>query len=67
MLGGLPDGLLSLAAVSAARAWVLVACIVAVRQALDFTTTRAIATYGVASLLMWLLIWGLTVVPIVVV
>ena len=44
-----------------ARLWILVACIVAVRQALDFTTLRAVGTYGTASLLMWLVLWGLAV------
>jgi len=46
------------------RGWILVASVVAVRQALDFTTLRAIGTYGVAALLMWLVVWGLTVVPL---
>lgn len=46
------------------RLWILAACIVAVRQALDFTTARAVGTYGAAALLMWLLLWGLTVVPV---
>ena len=44
--------------------WILVASVVAVRQALDFTTLRAIGSYGVAFLLMWLVLWGLTVVPL---
>ena len=59
----LPDaGGLALAILG--RAWILVACIVAVRQALDFTTLRAICTYGGAALLMWLVLWGLVVVPL---
>ena len=41
-----------------ADAWVVVASIVAVRQALDFTTARAIGTFGVAYLLLWLLLAG---------
>ena len=41
-----------------ADAWVAVASIVAVRQALDFGTLRAIATFGVAYLLLWLLLAG---------
>jgi len=47
-----------------ARLWILTACVVAVRQALDFTTLRALGTYGAAALLMWLLLWGLAVVPV---
>jgi hypothetical protein len=46
------------------RLWILIACIVAVRQALDFTTLRAVGTYATAALLMWLLLWGLSVVPV---
>ena len=46
------------------RLWILTACIVAVRQALDFTTLRAIGTFGLATLLMWLVLWGLSVAPI---
>lgn len=38
--------------------WVVVASIVAVRQALDFGTARAIATFGAAYLLLWLLLAG---------
>jgi hypothetical protein len=38
--------------------WVVFASIVAVRQALDFSTTRAIGTFGVAYLLLWLLLAG---------
>ena len=62
-LGWLPDpigaGLLALT-----RAWILTACVIAVRQALDFTTVRAVATYGSTTVLLWLLLWGLTVVPV---
>jgi hypothetical protein len=46
------------------RLWILTACVVAVRQALDFTTTRALGTYGAAVLLMWLVLWGLAIVPL---
>ncbi len=42
-----------------ADAWILVACIVAVRQALDFTTLRAVGTFGSAYALMWLFLNGL--------
>jgi hypothetical protein len=39
-------------------AWVVLASIVAVRQALDFSTLRAVATFGVAYVLLWLLLAG---------
>ena len=61
--GWLPDPL-GLGVLALARIWILVACIVAVRQALDFTTIRAIATFGGATALLWLVLWGLTVVPL---
>jgi len=48
----------------AARLWVTIAVVVAVRQALDFTTLRAIGTYGVASVLLWLSLWGLYITPL---
>lgn len=38
--------------------WVLVAGIVAVRQALDFTTLRAVLTFGLSYLLLWLAFEG---------
>lgn len=38
--------------------WVALAAIVAVRQALDFSTLRAIGTFGVAYVLLWLLLAG---------
>jgi hypothetical protein len=45
--------------------WIAVASIVAVRQALDFGTVRAIGTFGVAYLLLWLLLAGaLVTLPI---
>jgi hypothetical protein len=46
------------------RAWVFVAFVVAIRQALDFTTGRAVGTFGIATLLLWLMLWGLSVVPL---
>lgn len=46
-----------------ADVWVLIAAIVAVRQALDFTTARAIGTYGVSYALLWLVLWALITVP----
>ena len=38
--------------------WMALAAIVAVRQALDFSTVRAIATFGIAHVLLWLLLNG---------
>ncbi len=40
-------------------AWMLVCGIVAVRQALDFTTARAIGTFGLAYALLWLALQGI--------
>ncbi|NNL65746.1 MAG: hypothetical protein HKP30_05850 [Myxococcales bacterium] len=40
--------------------WVLVAGIVAIRQALDFTTGRAVGTFGAAYLLLYLVVMGLS-------
>ncbi len=55
---------LGLAAWTLGRLWILVAAVVAVRQALDFTTLRAMGTFGAAALLMWLVLWGISVAPI---
>lgn len=44
----------------AVELWVLVAGIVAVRQALDFTTGRAVGTFGAAYLLLYLVVMGLS-------
>jgi hypothetical protein len=41
-----------------ADVWVVLASVIAVRQALDFGTLRAIATFGVAYVLLWLLLAG---------
>ena len=46
------------------RAWTLAALVVAIRQALDFDTPRALGTFGVAALLLWLVLWGLSVAPL---
>jgi hypothetical protein len=55
---------LGLVAWTLGRLWILVAAVVAVRQALDFTTLRAVGTFGAAALLMWLVLWGISVAPI---
>ena len=61
-LGALP--VLGLAIDFAARVWVLVAVVIALRQALDFTTVRAIGTFGTTAVLLYLILWGLTVAPL---
>ena len=37
---------------------------IALRQALDFTTVRAIGTFGTTAVLLYLILWGLTVAPL---
>ncbi len=44
--------------------WIVAAGLVAIRQALDFTTLRAVGTFGSAAVLLWLLVWGLGVAPL---
>ena len=63
VLGGVGPESMGLAAMGLGRLWILMASVVAVRQALDFTTLRAIGTYGVAALLMWLVLWGFAIIP----
>ena len=46
------------------RLWILFAAVVAIRQALDFTTLRAIGSFGSAAILLWLLLWGLAAAPL---
>lgn len=58
-----PPGTLGIAILIVARLWSLVATVVAVRQALDFTTARAIGTFGSAVVMLWLVLWGLSVAP----
>lgn len=62
-LAFVPPDAFGLGVLAVARVWTLVACVVAIRQALDFTTTRAVGTFGFASLLLWLVLWGLSVAP----
>jgi hypothetical protein len=59
-----PPGNLGLAILAGAKLWSLVATIVAVRQALDFTTLRAIGAFGSAVVMLWLMLWGLSVAPL---
>jgi len=63
-LAFLPPAGLGLAIDLGASLWVLVAGVVAVRQALDFTTAAAVGTCVSAALLLWLLVWGLSVAPL---
>jgi hypothetical protein len=64
VLAWLPPEALGLGTLVLCRVWILVAAVVAVRQALDFTTLRAIGTFCVAVVLMWLVLWGLSVAPL---
>ncbi len=63
-LGALPPPVLGLAIDFAVRVWVLVAVVIALRQALDFTTVRAIGTFGTTAVLLYLILWGLTIAPL---
>ena len=60
----LPPAPLGLGIDLAATLWMLVAGVVAVRQALDFGTWAALGTCLSAALLLWLLMWGLSVAPL---
>ncbi len=60
----LPPQALGLGIDLAARLWVFAAVVVAIRQALDFDTLRAVGTFGFAALLLWLVVWGLSVAPL---
>jgi hypothetical protein len=60
----LPPATLGLGIDLLARAWTFAAVVVAIRQALDFDTKRAVATFGAAALLLWLVLWGASVAPL---
>jgi hypothetical protein len=60
----LPPALLGLGIDIGARLWVFAAVVIALRQALDFTTARAVATFGMAAVLLWLVLWGLSTAPL---
>lgn len=64
VLSFVPHFQLGLAMLVISRVWNLVATVVAVRQALDFTTMRAIGTFGSAVAMLWLVLWGLSVAPL---
>jgi hypothetical protein len=59
----LPPPSLGLAIDVAARGWMFVAVVVALRQALDYTTLRAVGTFGLAAVLVILVMLGLSVAP----
>jgi hypothetical protein len=59
-----PPAALGLSIDFAARVWVFVAVVIALRQALDFTTLRAMGTFGTAAVLLYLIVWGLTAAPV---
>jgi hypothetical protein len=63
-LAWLPPAALGIGIDFGASLWVLCAGVVAVRQALDFGTPAAIGTCLAAALLLWLLVWGLSVAPL---
>ena len=44
--------------------WILAAAVVAVRQALDFSTARALGTFGIAYALLWLVLWAFLTLPL---
>jgi hypothetical protein len=60
----LPPATLGLGIYFLTSLWIVIAGVVAIRQALDFTTTRAVGTFGSAMVLLWLVVWGLSVVPL---
>jgi hypothetical protein len=59
-----PPASLGLALGLVVRAWTLAALVVAIRQALDFDTPRALGTFGAAALLLWLVLWGASIAPL---
>jgi hypothetical protein len=60
----LPPPALGLSIDLGAQLWSFAAVVVAIRQALDFGTMRAIGTFGFAAVLLWLVLWGLSVAPL---
>jgi len=60
----LPPAALGLSIDLLARAWTFACVVVAIRQALDFTTPRAVGTFGGAAILLWLVLWGASVAPL---
>jgi hypothetical protein len=64
VLSCLPPATLGLGIYFLTSLWIVIAGVVAIRQALDFTTARAVGTFGSAMVLLWLMVWGLSVVPL---
>jgi len=64
VLGWIEPALVAMVLAVLCRLWMWVACVVAVRQALDFTTARSIGTFGAAAALLWTVLWGLSVMPL---
>ena len=60
----LPPATLGLGIYFLTSLWIVIAGVVAIRQALDFTTARAVGTFGSAMVLLWVVVWGLSVVPL---
>lgn len=60
----LPPPALGLGIDLVGRAWTFVCVVIAIRQALDFTTPRAVGTFGLAAILLWLVLWGASVAPL---
>lgn len=59
-----PPAALGLSIDLLARAWTFACVVVAIRQALDFTTLRAVGTFGGAAILLWLVLWGASIAPL---
>ncbi|MCZ6784160.1 MAG: hypothetical protein O7G30_12715 [Proteobacteria bacterium] len=64
VLAVLPPAALGTGVMWVFRLWMLLAVMIAVRQALDFTTGRAIGTVLVGWVLGWLVMWGLVSVTL---
>jgi len=58
-----PEDRLGFAVAALGDLWILAAAVVAVRQALDFSTPRALGTFGVAYGLLWLFLWAFLTLP----
>ncbi len=63
-LAFLPPAAFGLSVVWTLRFWMVVTVMIAVRQALDFTTARAIGTVTVGWVLGWLVMWGIVSVSV---
>jgi hypothetical protein len=59
-----PQERLGFGATVLADLWILAGAVVAVRQALDFSTLRALGTFGIAYALLWLVLWAFLTLPL---